>query len=283
MSDHQEGPGWWLASDGRWYPPDQAPAVPPPATWSTPPPGPPPRQGLSGGAIAALVAAGVVGLLVLVGVAVAFLGTESSSSSFSSVGEVIGGSEDDDDGDDGPTDPGDAAVPEGFEVLEGDGVSVATPEGWSLLDAEDVGMSADDFAAAYPDAPTGMVEQAAGAFDQGAVLIAFDFEGTTFADNITVLEVPTEASVAEIEGVAADQIEVIGGEVRSSERVDTPLGPAVRLRYSLEVTQPGGSTIVAEGVQHYVPYDGRTFIVTVSTGTRDEDLADRIMATFRVG
>jgi hypothetical protein len=21
MSDHQQGPGWWLASDGRWYPP----------------------------------------------------------------------------------------------------------------------------------------------------------------------------------------------------------------------------------------------------------------------
>lgn len=21
MSDHQQGPGWWLASDGKWYPP----------------------------------------------------------------------------------------------------------------------------------------------------------------------------------------------------------------------------------------------------------------------
>lgn len=26
----QPGPGWWLASDGRWYPPDQQPGVAPP-------------------------------------------------------------------------------------------------------------------------------------------------------------------------------------------------------------------------------------------------------------
>jgi hypothetical protein len=31
MSDAPQGPGWWLASDGRWYPPQQAwPPVPAP-------------------------------------------------------------------------------------------------------------------------------------------------------------------------------------------------------------------------------------------------------------
>ena len=25
MSDRQEGPGWWLASDGKWYPPESHP------------------------------------------------------------------------------------------------------------------------------------------------------------------------------------------------------------------------------------------------------------------
>lgn len=29
MSDTSMGPGWWLASDGRWYPPAQASAPPP--------------------------------------------------------------------------------------------------------------------------------------------------------------------------------------------------------------------------------------------------------------
>jgi uncharacterized membrane protein len=33
MSDYSQGPGWWQASDGKWYPPEQQPAAP------TPPPG----------------------------------------------------------------------------------------------------------------------------------------------------------------------------------------------------------------------------------------------------
>ena len=43
MSDYSEGPGWWQASDDKWYPPDQLPG-PDPATgaaWAQPsaPPG----------------------------------------------------------------------------------------------------------------------------------------------------------------------------------------------------------------------------------------------------
>ena len=25
MSDTSQGPGWWQASDGKWYPPEQSP------------------------------------------------------------------------------------------------------------------------------------------------------------------------------------------------------------------------------------------------------------------
>src|SRR5690242_19736169 len=35
MSDESQGPGWWLASDGKWYPPESAPGAPP---QYTPPP-----------------------------------------------------------------------------------------------------------------------------------------------------------------------------------------------------------------------------------------------------
>jgi hypothetical protein len=46
MSDSQQGPGWWKASDGKWYPPEQAPATAarPPVTPPSTPPGqlPPP-------------------------------------------------------------------------------------------------------------------------------------------------------------------------------------------------------------------------------------------------
>ena len=30
MSDVSQGPGWWLASDGRWYPPEARPGTPMP-------------------------------------------------------------------------------------------------------------------------------------------------------------------------------------------------------------------------------------------------------------
>src|ERR1700751_2971439 len=36
MSDIAQGPGWWRASDGRWYPPEQHPSY-----QSFPPPPPP--------------------------------------------------------------------------------------------------------------------------------------------------------------------------------------------------------------------------------------------------
>ena len=48
MSDTPQGPDWWMASDGRWYPPQQHANFPPPppptgpgnAVWSTSPAGP---------------------------------------------------------------------------------------------------------------------------------------------------------------------------------------------------------------------------------------------------
>ena len=39
MSDFSQGPGWWLASDGKWYPPQgeaTAPAADPTPSWGAP-------------------------------------------------------------------------------------------------------------------------------------------------------------------------------------------------------------------------------------------------------
>ncbi len=41
MSDSPQGPGWWQASDGRWYPPEQSPGLAQPV--------PPTPYGTSGG------------------------------------------------------------------------------------------------------------------------------------------------------------------------------------------------------------------------------------------
>ena len=34
MSDYSQGPGWWQASDGKWYPPEQAPGSQGPFTYT---------------------------------------------------------------------------------------------------------------------------------------------------------------------------------------------------------------------------------------------------------
>ena len=36
VSDSSQGPGWWQASDGKWYPPEQAPGAQPPAGGGAP-------------------------------------------------------------------------------------------------------------------------------------------------------------------------------------------------------------------------------------------------------
>ncbi len=82
MSDVSQGPGWWQASDGRWYAPalhpsQQQPAAPPPPSQSavggSPPPDAPLRTGLSGGqkvaiALVAVLVLGLGGCAVALGV-----------------------------------------------------------------------------------------------------------------------------------------------------------------------------------------------------------------------
>jgi hypothetical protein len=45
MSDAPQGPGWWQASDGKWYAPEQQPATPPPGGAVPPGSGVPPAGG----------------------------------------------------------------------------------------------------------------------------------------------------------------------------------------------------------------------------------------------
>jgi len=60
MSDQSQGPGWWIASDGKWYPPESAPTTPQPV-------GPPPKPRRTGliVALAVVVVVVVAGALLL--------------------------------------------------------------------------------------------------------------------------------------------------------------------------------------------------------------------------
>jgi hypothetical protein len=265
MSDQQQGPGWWLASDGKWYPPDQAPPLPPAETWASPPPGPPPRSGMSTGAIVALVVTIVVGSLALLIGAAVLLGTSSSSSSSSSTSSTTAVA---------------AVVPAGFGLLQGDGVSIAAPQQWEIVDPEALATQSDAFAKAFPDAPPDALEKGFDAVKEGSVLVAFDLGESDVGSNINIVEVPVEVPLAQVDDYAGQQIRVVGGEVHQTDVVQLPAGDAVRLEYTIPIALPDGSSSPVDGVQYYVPLDGHTYIVTV---TADAALADRMIETFRVG
>jgi len=235
---------------------------------------------MSAGAIVALVIGGVVALLVLSVVAISVLGTEAESS-FSEVGGSVGGSDRSDEGDSDTTTPRPDA-PEGFALVEGDGVVMAIPAGWELIDAADAAMGSDEFTRAFPDAPPEMVEQGMNVFEQGAVLVAFDLSGGEFASNVNVIKIPGEAPLGLIEDQATQQLAAIGGEVVESGIVDVAIGEALRVEYTLAVAAPDGSSTPAQGVQFYVPSSGSTYIVTVSTDAETAGVADEMIETFRV-
>ena len=74
MSEQSQGPGWWQASDGKWYPPEQAPATQPPATE---PIATPPAYGAPAASTAPAAAAaggGSTGKIVAVVIALALIG-----------------------------------------------------------------------------------------------------------------------------------------------------------------------------------------------------------------
>jgi hypothetical protein len=84
VSDSSQGPGWWLASDGKWYPPQPPapppdlppptlppPTLPPPSYGPAPPPtgayagpiGPPPSSGTNGCLKWGLIVGGIIAVL----------------------------------------------------------------------------------------------------------------------------------------------------------------------------------------------------------------------------
>jgi hypothetical protein len=97
VSDYQQGPDWWIASDGKWYPPQQPATAPPPQPGygAFPPPHQPAPTASSGGKTILIVVGALFGLAVL-GIAGLIV-----------LGAVLGG--DDESGDD-PGNAGDVVA-----------------------------------------------------------------------------------------------------------------------------------------------------------------------------
>jgi hypothetical protein len=217
---------------------------------------------MSTGGVVGLVVAGTIAVFALLIGAIALLGTDADSES-----DVSSGVEP-------------AVVPDDFATIEGDGVSIAAPSSWDEVDPDsiDTGVLAD----AFPDASDELVEAGADAARQGLVLVATDSDPSGFAGNANIVRMPFQATLAELNGYAEAQLEPLGAELVSIDRAHLPVGDAVRVSYTLPVALPDGTSVPVHGVQHYVPQDGRTYIITVSTTDDTSDLADQVAATFRV-
>lgn len=72
MSDHQQGPGWWLASDGKWYPPQGVRQVPVYLQAK-----PDPMQRMANGAIVGCAVGVFLAMLIVVGT-LAYIGSQAS-------------------------------------------------------------------------------------------------------------------------------------------------------------------------------------------------------------
>ncbi|MGK2947124.1 MAG: hypothetical protein ACSLFP_00995 [Acidimicrobiales bacterium] len=296
MSDQQQGPGWWLASDGKWYPPEQAAGAsgPPPTDPTAPmapvPPGPPPTDGSSSGNRTGLIVAGVLVVIALIAAAVLLLGGDdddgddiaaSTTTTAEPESTTTTGADDTTTttGSDG-LDPAD--VPDGFTLVEGNGISLVVPDTWEQIDSDDASLSEEELAEAFPGADQDLLQQGLAAFQSGAVLVAIDVSGSDFANNVNVIESPSEFELDFLEVQGRQEIEAVGGVVDEVTRVDLPLGEAVRVTYTLDGVMPDGSSFTVQGIQHYVPFDGSTYIVTVSAVEDLSDIADPMAASLRV-
>jgi hypothetical protein len=233
----------------------------------------------TGAKVAIAVVGGVVGLIVLSIAAIALLGDEAETS-FQRTGSAIDSGDDADSTDGGsPVEPVD--VPDGYAVIEGDGVSIAAPDDWQEVDPDDFQMTPEEFEKAFPDAPPGFVDQATAAFQQGAALVAFDVDDQLGA-NVNIASFPGEVPLSLVESQAKSQLESLGGTVDSSKRVTVPAGEAHRIDYTIDVSGPGGSSVAVSGVQFYVVADGHTHVVTITLPEDPGDLVDTMIDTFRI-
>ncbi|MGE3620781.1 MAG: hypothetical protein AB7L84_09990 [Acidimicrobiia bacterium] len=176
-------------------------------------------------------------------------------------------------------------TPAGFEVVEGDGVSIAVPGEWQGLDltAGDIEAILDEVESNNPEMADVLGSQAQALLSQGAVLFAIAPPEDDFSDNVNVIEVPGRVpSFDEMEDQIEGIISSFGGELEDTSRVEVPAGAALRVLYSAEFAGADGAPVAVQGVQYYVVADDDlSYVVTVTLGSGgDPELADEIAGTF---
>jgi hypothetical protein len=175
--------------------------------------------------------------------------------------------------------PAAVEVPDGFELRQGDGMALAVPADWTSLDRDDIRRitTGENVERAFPDLDPSMIDAVTSAVDGGAIFMAIDTSGPDAGRNINMIRVSGEAPLGILDATIEEQYADMGfpAEVLDTERHDTPLGTALRVRVRETV---GGEDL--EIVQYYVPFDGSTYIIT---GTAADDVVDQAVGTLRAG
>jgi hypothetical protein len=298
MSDQSGGPGWWLASDGKWYPPQDPGAAMPPPTMPPPtmpmqagppaagptgplPPGPPPKSGgLGRGPLAAigLAVALVVGLLV-------FFATKddgndktairsSSSSSSSSSSKTTTTKKSKETTTTANSDPLDIAAKDGYVPFKSvaDGFAVAVPERMKVFDLSNE--SLDQIKAALgSDNPelSNVFDQAGTLIAQGGKLFAVDSTAVGQgkpADTLNILRTPgaIDPTTKAFSDSIVQQLEGIGATGVSVSPLDVPAGDAVEVEFTLPLNLPDGSTAEIHGHEGVVQAAGALWVITHAAG-----------------
>ena len=304
MSDQSQGPGWWLASDGRWYPPETPPATgvafPPPVgpSWTpeaglavtTPgsgdPSGGPPDA--TPGTTAAIVIGGLLTLVVVGLLVVGLLTRGNDSDAASDITVDAGASSPVDDASmtstTAATAPPAVAVPADFKTVTDDiaGFSIAIPPSWVAVPIHgDIAGLGDRYA---PDDPAlaAAIDGGVGALPHQVVFFGADTiaVGSSFVSNFNVGVVPRDsATAAEISAQAGQAVGVFGALDVSVEEIAVPAGAAVRVDFRL--AGPGGRS--ARGEQYYVLVGEQIWIITFTAlASAPDDPFDQMMASFRV-
>ncbi len=297
MSEQSQGPGWWQASDGRWYPPESA--TPPPDESAGPRPGEPYYQAPSGAGgpdrskVVAGVVAGVVVLVALIVGAVVLLGGDDDEEQADPPDITAVPDEDepaetedpDEPEPDGPDDePGSPDVPEGFQLIEGSegDFSIAIPEDWQSED-QDFEVLAEQLQEDNPELGAAL-EQSLPQLESSGALFAFGPprpDGSV--DSINILRLPPTGGEIPpgLEVQLRSQLEGLGATDLESTELEVPVGPAVRGQYNLPINRPDGSQVEVTTVQYYVVTPDGGWVLTYSTVDDDASLIDEVIETFR--
>jgi hypothetical protein len=317
MADEPQGPGWWQASDGAWYPPELHPDAPPPTpptapiapiesppTFAAPPPvpgpawdappAPPAAAPPSKSRPTALIVAAIVAVVAIVAVGAVVLGSKddsktatTKSSSDATEASDSNGSSDSSDASaetDGTSSSPDEPTGPAIEAAAA-GISITLPDGWTGTSTEDgvdgVGV------ALFPDDPqlASTFQARVTALPRLVLMFGVDAvaarNSSAVVPNFNAAEDPTVPSDLSLD--AAVKAEARGvdtfADVEDQGIVSFPNVDAGRIEYSAKAGQ-------FSGIAYVYKEAGKFWIVTFifhDLGADNIAMADASAATFEAG